>query len=326
MQLDTFLLNQNTQKANTLLRGIWKSETKLDRAISAAKNVLQAKKQSTIDAANAALDHAIKLLRRNGKYPDPFDLPEINYLPDPFTFFNGRKVKSLNDWIKRRKEIKDLAQYYEFGFMPAAPESVIATTTGSPTNAALTVTVQDKGGTASFNARLTVPTAAQCGREGPYPVASPGNADFINAGYAVLSFTYSSVASDNTNHTGAFYSLYPYNVITGNDAGVLLGWAWGASRSIDALEYLTKNNSEFANRLDLKKLIVTGFSRCGKAALVAGFLDDRFGVVNPGGSGSGGAAPYRYDSYGNTPFRPCTFWKCVSLGPHTGRGSDGGSC
>jgi hypothetical protein len=325
MQLDRFMLNQNIGKANALVRGIWKNEAKLDRAITAAKKALQAKKQSQLDAANASLDRALKSLRRIGKYLDPFDLPEIKYLPDPFTFFNGRKVKTLRDWVVRREEIKSLAQYYEFGFIPAAPESVTATTTGSLNNAALTVTVLDKGRSASFNARLTVPTAAQCGREGPYPVivsidffASPGNAAFINAGYAVLSFTYSSVASDNTNHTGAFYSLYPYNVATGNDAGVLLGWAWGASRSIDAMEYLAKNQSEYGRLLDLKKLVVTGFSRCGKAALAAGFLDDRFGVVNPGGSGSGGAAPYRYDSYGNTPFRRAPFGNVYAWGTTPG--------
>jgi hypothetical protein len=99
---------------------------------------------------------------------------------------------------------------------------------------------------------------------------------------------------------------------------VLLGWAWGASRSIDAMEYLAKNQSEYGGLLDLKKLVVTGFSRCGKAALAAGFLDDRFGVVNPGGSGSGGAAPYRYDSYGNTPFRRAPFGNVYAWGTTPG--------
>jgi endo-1,4-beta-xylanase len=222
-------------------------------------------------------------------------------------------------------EIKDLAQYYEYGYMPSAPETVTATVTGSPANSALAITVQDKSRSASFNARLTVPTVAQCGREGPYPVivsidffAAPGNATYINAGYAVLGFTYSNVASDNTNHTGAFYSLYPYNVVTGNDAGVLLGWAWGASRSVDALEYLAKHNPAFANLLDLKKLVITGFSRCGKAALLTGLMDERFGVVNPGGSGSGGAAVYRCDSYGNTPYRRAPFGNVYPWGTSPG--------
>jgi endo-1,4-beta-xylanase len=88
-------------------------------------------------------------------------------------------------------------------------------------------------------------------------------------------------------------------VTTGNDAGTLLAWAWAASRGVDALEYLDKNNPELKDKLELNKLVVTGFSRCGKAALAAGLFDDRFKVVNPGASGCGGAAVYRYASSGN---------------------------
>jgi hypothetical protein len=49
----------------------------------------------------------------------------------------------------------------------------------------------------------------------------------------------------------------------------------GASRGVDALEYLAAHDPDYASLLDLKKLVVTGFSRWGKAALVAGLLDDR---------------------------------------------------
>ncbi|MBN2419254.1 MAG: hypothetical protein JXL81_07705, partial [Deltaproteobacteria bacterium] len=160
--------------------------------------------------------------------------------------------------------------------------------------------------TGAVTGQLTLPTVEQCGKTGPYPVivsidfwpAKPSEI-YLRSGYAVLSITYSSVASDNYDHTGAFYTLYPYDVTKGNDAGTLLAWAWGASRGVDALFYLDKNNPDFKNRLDLKKLVVTGFSRCGKAALAAGLLDDRFGVVSPGASGCGGAAAYRYQSSGN---------------------------
>lgn len=325
MTLDTFMLSQNIAKAEALNRDIWVGERGLDRALAEAKRNLTARKQAQIDQANTALDRAIKALRRKGKFPDPFDLPAVNHLPNPFRFFNGKKVKSPEDWQRRREEIKDLAQYYEYGYMPPSPEEVTATAVGPPTNATIAITVRDKGRSASYSARLTVPTAAQCGKEGPYPVivsidffASPGNTTYLNGGYAVLSFTYSNVAGDNTNHTGAFYSLYPYNAVTGNDPGVLLGWAWGASRSVDALEYLAKHNAAYAGLLDLKKLVVTGFSRCGKAALAAGLLDDRFGVTNPGGSGSGGASPYRYDSYGNTPYRRAPFGNVYPWGTTPG--------
>jgi len=201
--------------------------------------------------------------------------------------------------------------------MPDAPDAVSAAVKDNMA----TVSVEDNGRTASFTARLTLPD----GRKGPYPVIvsidffpMQGNAVYLNSGYAVLSFQYSSVAADNSGHTGAFYSLYPYDVTTGSDAGTLTGWAWGASRCIDALHSLAKNSSEYANTFDLNRLVVTGFSRCGKAALLAGLFDTRFGVVNPGGSGSGGASPYRYDSFGNTPFRSTPFGNLYSWGRSTG--------
>jgi endo-1,4-beta-xylanase len=318
---ETFVLQSNIKKAESLTRGIWVSESELDKALSKAKTGILATSQKKIDAANTLLERAINNLRRSGKYPDPFDLKAVNYLPDPFTFINGKKVETTTDWSNRRKEIIDLVQYYEYGYMPAAPEAVTASLTGPN----VTITIQDKATTASFNARLTVPTVEQCGKPGPYPVivsidfaATAGNAIYLNAGYAVLSLAYGSIASDNKEHKGAFYTLYPYDVTTGHDAGTLLAWAWGASRGIDALIWLSKNNSSYANTFDLDKLVVTGFSRCGKATLVAGLMDERFGVVNPGASGSGGAAVYRYDSFGNTPFRSAPFGNVYPWGVSTG--------
>ena len=49
----------------------------------------------------------------------------------------------------------------------------------------------------------------------------------------------------------------------------------------------------------MNKLAVTGFSRWGKGALLAGLLDERFKVTHAGASGSGGAAPYRFMPFGH---------------------------
>jgi endo-1,4-beta-xylanase len=299
MPLNAFMLDQNIHKAEALVKGIWKDESRIDPALTTAKGPL--KTQPEIDAANTNLDAALRGLRRAGKYADPFDLPELKTLPDPFTFRDGSKVKSAGDWEKRRTEIRDVAQYYEFGYMPPPPQSLTATI-GQP--GSITVTVQDHGRTATFSPVLTLPSSGTA----PYPVVveesfraqAPPNRAFLQAGYAVLTIPTYSVASDDANHTGAFFTLYPYQLDReGNDRGVLLAWAWGASRGVDALQYLAAHDPEQAKLLDLNKLVVTGFSRWGKAALLAGFLDDRFQVTAPGGSGSGGAAPYRYDSFGN---------------------------
>jgi endo-1,4-beta-xylanase len=332
MQLNTFMLQRNIAKAapsssssTGLVRGIWTDESGVDRALAIAKTALQkATTQSEIDTANKALDAVLRGLRRSGKYPDPHDLPAVNTLPDPFTFFNGTKAGSVADWEKRRTEIKDLAQYYEFGYMPAPPQALTAVsspnTSGSANSKSIAVRVQDGGKTASFTPVLYLPSTGTL----PYPViveesfraSGPPNRAFIQGGYAVLSIPTTDnpglgaqgVASDDGNHTGAFFTLYPYKLDRdGNDRGVLLAWAWGASRGVDALQYLAAHDSDYANLLDLKKLVVTGFSRWGKAALLAGVLDDRFQVTAPGGSGSGGAAPYRYDSFGNRTFRTAPF-------------------
>ncbi|MBN1904304.1 MAG: hypothetical protein JW927_04320 [Deltaproteobacteria bacterium] len=299
---DTYILNKNIKKAEALPKGIWKTETELNDALASAKNGVMSADQSEIDRCSNILDAALKNLRRKGKFPDPMDLPEIKTLPDPFTFFNGSKVKSREEWDMRRDEIKELAQYYEYGSMPGKPDSV----TARLTDKGIEITVTDNGKTVTITGLLTLPTVEQCGKEGPYPVIvsidfwpMKPNEIFLKSGYAVLSITYSSAASDDYEHKGAFYSLYPYDVTTGNDAGTLLAWAWAASRGVDALEYLDKNNPEIKGKIDLNKLVVTGFSRCGKAALAAGLFDNRFKVVSPGASGCGGAAVYRYISSGN---------------------------
>jgi endo-1,4-beta-xylanase len=343
MQLNTFMLRQNIAKATPsassatgLVRGIWIDESGVDRTLAAAQTALQkATKQSEIDKANAALDAALRGLRRSGKYPDPYDLPAVNTLPDPFTFFNGAKVRSVADWEKRRVEIKDLAQYYEFGAMPPPPQVLTAksapNTSGPAASKSITVTVQDGGKTVSFTPVLYLPSTGAP----PYPVvvqqtfraSAPPNRAFIQGGYAVLSIPTSDnpaagvpdIASDDGNHTAAFFTLYPYKPDrAGNDRGILLAWAWGASRGVDALQYLAAHDPDYAKLLDLKKLVVTGFSRWGKAALLTGLLDDRFQVTAPGGSGSGGAAPYRYDSYGNVPFRAVPFGNEYPWGRSTG--------
>ena len=346
MPLNTYMLRTNIRKATPsdssatgLVRGIWRSETAVDRALATAQAALTtATTQAQVDAANLKLDEALRGLRRKGKYPDPYDLPALNSLPDPFTFFNGRRVRTRADWDKRRAEIEDLMQYYEFGAMPAPPRAIKAASEPGPQGSLrynnLTVTVEDNGRTATFKPVLYLPTSGTP----PYPVIveedfaanpkfSPPNPAFLNGGYAVLSvptwdnarFHLSGIASDDGNHTGAFFTLYPYKLDNeGDDRGVLLAWAWGASRSVDALEYLLAHDPACANLLDVKKLVVTGFSRWGKAALLAGMLDDRFLVTAPGGSGSGGAAPYRYDSFGNRPFRHAPFGNVYPWGRSPG--------
>jgi len=82
---------------------------------------------------------------------------------------------------------------------------------------------------------------------------------------------------------GFFYDLYGRT----HPAGAMIAWAWGVSRLIDALEQTPQA------MIDTARLGVTGCSRNGKGALIAGAFDERIVLTIPQESGSGGAASWR---------------------------------
>ena len=76
----------------------------------------------------------IPLVYENENPSSVFSIPEWNpsglespqeKLPDPLLFSDGRKVKSLRDWEKRRAEIATMLQFYELGIKPSPERSSI---------------------------------------------------------------------------------------------------------------------------------------------------------------------------------------------------------
>lgn len=86
---------------------------------------------------------------------------------------------------------------------------------------------------------------------------------------------------------GLFFNLYGSNAT----ASAMTAWAWGVSRIIDVLE--STPNAQ----LNPQKVAVTGCSRNGKGALVAGALDTRIALTLPQESGSGGDACWRLSKF-----------------------------
>ena len=105
-------------------RGVWtnESQNRLDEAVKAAENAL--KQGENVENAALGLEQAILGLRwGDTRYPDPYDLPEQPTLPDPFRFFGSdRRVKTRADWEERRRELLSLAEFYEYGHRPSAPD------------------------------------------------------------------------------------------------------------------------------------------------------------------------------------------------------------
>ncbi len=112
----------------------------------------------------------------------------------------------------------------------------------------------------------------------------------ISRGYALATFYCGDVAPDDKGH-GLDMGVFPHYREPGqakrgpHDWGAIAAWAWGLSRSID---YLTTDRD-----IDPDKIAVMGWSRQGKAALVASAFDERIALVIPHQAGCGGSAPSR---------------------------------
>jgi hypothetical protein len=151
------------------------------------------------------------------------------------------------------------------------------------------VNVTAGAGSITLTTTITTPTGA-----GPFPAvigmdaaggtgSLPSNI-FTSRGIATMTFTSSQLTPQLPNRgQGAIYALYPDPYV-----GSMILWAWGVSRIIDGLEKTADQN-----KIDLKRLAVTGCSYAGKMALYAGAFDERIALTIPEESGGGGEAAWR---------------------------------
>ncbi|MBN2377298.1 MAG: hypothetical protein JXD22_12920 [Sedimentisphaerales bacterium] len=217
-------------------------------------------------------------------------LKVIEELPDPFLMNNGKRVRTRADWEKRRKEIKAMIQYYQYGHMPAAPGNITARELsreeiydGKALKKHLLLSMgPDKN--IIINLGIIMPTG-----KGPFPVIIknandifyvPIAEEIVKRGYVVAEYRRTDLDPDENNIIGPAQKAYP-----DHDWATLAVWAWGGMRVIDYLTTL--------DYIDKRYIAFTGHSRGGKTALLAGALDERITLVAPNGSGCGGAGCYR---------------------------------
>ncbi|KAI0027381.1 hypothetical protein K488DRAFT_81142 [Vararia minispora EC-137] len=216
---------------------------------------------------------------------DPsFDLVK---LPDPFTFANGSKVTTRDDWECRRNEIISFLQAYEAGTLPPKPPIVSGTFSRNVLNVTAGLSSDN---VISFTSSIKFPTGNAPENGWPLLIGLDGGSIPVPAGVAVLTFTEGTIAQQNTASSrgiGLFFDLYGANAT----ASAMTAWTWAISRIIDVLEETP------SAQIDTTKIAVTGCSRDGKGALTAGAFEPRIALTIAQESGSGGAACWRLSLY-----------------------------
>ncbi len=169
----------------------------------------------------------------------------------------------------------------------------------APARKKLNIKVEQAGRAVEFDVAVYLPE--QSAKERPYivafhPIEPIGLA--LKKGFALIVFTdfCLNVAADNNQRQGLFYELYPYGNEPLSQTGVLMAWAWGASKVLDALY----NGAAQELGLNAENSIITGVSRWGKAAAVCGAFEPRFKMTAPSCSGAGGLALFDYKSEGHS--------------------------
>ena len=233
----------------------------------------------------------------------------IKELPNPFRMRDGKRVVTAEDWNHRREEIKDMMLNIQYGTMPDSPEEVKVKFLESRT--------LDEGETCeklyfefiprknrpdlTFGMDVTIfrpsPDAVEkrghlvkgFGQNGIPALVYVGKAVFHNLlknGYMMICYENNQLEpmEEGNPIVGPAKKAYEYLEPGKYSWGSISVWAWGAIRLLEYALTLPEVNNE--------RIMVSGHSRNGKTALLAGALDDRFAIVNPAGSGCAGAGSY----------------------------------
>jgi hypothetical protein len=204
----------------------------------------------------------------------------------------------------RAAQLRQLFQVYELGVKPVRPP-IFSSTFSNNTLSIFAGLSQHK--TINFSVPITPANSTTHGRS-PAVIVYDGASIPIPAQVATVTLNVDQIAQQNSGASrgiGLFYELYGNET---NTAGALMAWAWAVSRIVDAIEQHPESG------IDTTKIAVTGCSRNGKGAMVAGAFDQRIALTIPQESGSGGDACWRTsrDMLVNRQLATQTAWEIVT--------------
>ena len=254
-------------------------------------------------------------------FADVQNLPLQKGLPDPFLRPDGKRVQTLQDWRKQRVYLKAMLAHYLYGQMPPRPQEIEIKQVGSKLlydgkgiEEQHTLTIRRNGKSVTCHFLIVRPALkkryptvikndrvsfeASSDRSASSDSFDPGF-EAVERGYLLCRFNRTDLATDTRGEgrDAGVYPLYPEY-----DWAALAVWGWGHAVVLDALDQLRVT--------DMSKVVATGHSRGGKAALCAGIYDERIAITAPNSSGTGGTGSLRYFEEGQKP---------QTIGHHIGR-------
>ena len=218
-------------------------------------------------------------------------------VPEILRFKNGKPVLTVEDFEKRRKEIKALLEEHIYGSFPKAPDHLgvnlescnngFCAGKASLSKLIFTVTVGEEKFSFPVSAviprdKTNLPAFVFINFRHDVPDKYLPSEEIADRGYAVFSFCYTDITSDDENFSDKVAKLLSPERRTQNSPGKIAMWAWAAMRVMDYLETL--------DYIDLSSVAVIGHSRLGKTALLASAFDERFKYAISNDSGCSGAA------------------------------------
>lgn len=217
--------------------------------------------------------------------------------PDVLAWADGRPVERPDEWWARAAAWRRLVVDELYGGLPPPPAHVRLTLRSSARVARLpgspiveVFRLVSEGGEVSVALSLQVLRPA-VDRAVPavlhgdgcwWPPSEATVRRLLDSGVALVRFDRTEVADDpavapSGGRSGTLHDAHP-----GAAFGAIAAWAWAFQRGVDLVER--------HGALDAARVTAAGFSRGGKAALLAGATDERIALVHDHASGAGGAA------------------------------------
>ncbi len=207
-------------------------------------------------------------------------------IPSLFKTGSSRDVGSIEEFEAWRERVSSLIFEHKFGKIPPTPEHLI-TETLAEDNAfcaghallkkmKLIVTVEGKRISFPFAemkpyASGKLPAFVHINFSPDVPDKYMPSEEMCDRGFAVFSFSYTDVTSDDGDFSSGVASQLLSGKRTLDSAGKIAIWAWAAMCIMDYIEGLSY--------IDKERVAVIGHSRLGLAALLAGAFDWRFKYV-----------------------------------------------